>query len=169
MLEREDRHGQFDRAATRSGMAEATARSSHGHVAQDVADRLRFALVVGAVMLVLGIAKALQVSSLFAGLALGIACRWLEGRSRLTRVEMGGGADVFFIILFVFAGANLHLSDLLHAAPIALGFVFFSSRMIARHSVSMRPAGNIPSGRAIRASAISSSSVARSRARLTFR
>jgi Kef-type K+ transport system membrane component KefB len=83
----------------------------------------RFALVVGAVMLALGLAQALQVSSLFAALTLGIACRWLQGRSRLTRVEFGGGADVFFIILFVFAGANLHLHDLMTYAGIAAAYV----------------------------------------------
>lgn len=83
----------------------------------------RFALVVGAVMLSLGLAQALQVSSLFAALTLGIACRWLQGRSRLTRVQFGGGADVFFIILFVFAGASLHLNDLLTYAPAAAAFV----------------------------------------------
>jgi len=84
---------------------------------------LRFALVVGAVMLSLGLAQAFKVSSLFAALALGIACRWMQGRSRLTRVQFGGGADVFFIILFVFAGADLHIGDAITYAPVALVFV----------------------------------------------
>lgn len=88
---------------------------------------LRFALVVGAVMLSLGLAVALKVSSLFASLALGIACRWLQGSSRLTRVKFGGGADVFFIILFVFAGANLHVHEMVTYAPVALTFVLARS------------------------------------------
>ena len=83
----------------------------------------RFALVVGAVMLALGLSIALNVSSLFTTLTLGVACRWMQGRSRLTRVEFGGGGDVFFIILFAFAGANLHISDLKEFAGIALAFV----------------------------------------------
>lgn len=83
----------------------------------------RFALVVGAVMLTLGLAQALRVSGLFAGLALGIACRWMQGRTRLTKVEFGGGGDVFFVILFVFAGASLHLQELVQYAPLALAFV----------------------------------------------
>lgn len=83
----------------------------------------RFALVVGAVMLSLGLAQALKVSGLFAALTLGIACRWMQGRSRLTRVQFGGGADVFFIILFVFAGATLHLRDMVTYAPLAAAFV----------------------------------------------
>lgn len=90
----------------------------------------RFALVVGSVMLTLGLAQAFKVSGLFAGLALGIACRWLQGRTRLTRVEFGGGGDVFFVILFVFAGANLHLQEALLYAPVALAFV--GARIIAK-------------------------------------
>lgn len=92
----------------------------------------RFALVVGAVMIALGAAQALKVSSLFAALTLGIACRWLQGRSRLTRVEFGGGADVFFIILFVFAGANLHLNEMVQYAPVAAAFVL--ARTLAKTS-----------------------------------
>lgn len=83
----------------------------------------RFALVVGGVMLALGLAEAFQVSSLFATLTLGIACRWLQGNSRLTRVEFGGGGEVFFIILFVFAGASLHLQDMVTYAPVAAACV----------------------------------------------
>ncbi len=83
----------------------------------------RFALVVGAVMLALGLAVALKVSTLFTALTLGVACRWMQGRSRLTLVEFGGGGDIFFIILFAFAGANLHLGDLLKYGWIALAFV----------------------------------------------
>jgi Kef-type K+ transport system membrane component KefB len=86
-------------------------------------EHFRFALVVGAVMLSLGLAQALQVSSLFAALTLGIACRWLQGDHGLSEVQFGGGADVFFIILFVFAGANLHLSDMVQYAPVAAAYV----------------------------------------------
>lgn len=93
-------------------------------------EHFRFALVVGAVMLTLGLSQAFKVSGLFAGLALGIACRWLQGRTRLTRVEFGGGGDVFFVILFVFAGANLHLREALQYAPIALAFV--GARILAK-------------------------------------
>ena len=86
-------------------------------------EHFRFALTVAAVMLALGLSIALKVSSLFAGLALGLACRGLQGRTRLTRVEFGGGGDLFFVLLFVFAGANLHLKEVWQFAPIALAFV----------------------------------------------
>lgn len=93
-------------------------------------EHFRFALVVGAVMLTLGLAQAFKVSSLFAGLALGIACRWLQGSTQLTRVHFGGGGDVFFVILFVFAGASLHLKEVATYAPVALAFV--AARMVAK-------------------------------------
>ncbi len=93
-------------------------------------EHFRFALVVGAVMLTLGLAQGFKVSSLFASLALGIACRTLQSGTRLTRVEFGGGGDVFFIILFVFAGANLHLAEMLEYAPIAIAFV--AARMLVK-------------------------------------
>ncbi len=90
----------------------------------------RFALVVGAVMLSLGLAVALKVSTLFTALTLGVACRWMEGNSRLTRMEFGGGGDVFFIILFVFAGASLHLDNLVQYAPMAAAYV--AARTVAK-------------------------------------
>ena len=96
---------------------------SIGKLTRPGEEHFRFALVVGAVMATLGLAQIFQASTLFAGLALGIACRWMQGRTRLTRVEFGGGGDVFFVILFVFAGANLHLSDVVRYAPIALALV----------------------------------------------
>ena len=83
---------------------------------------LRFAMVVGAVMLTLGLAQALQVSGLFAGLALGIACRWMQGRGKITRIGFEGGGDVFFIVL--------HLHAVLQHAPLALAFV--AARVLAK-------------------------------------
>jgi Kef-type K+ transport system membrane component KefB len=90
-------------------------------------EHFRFALVVGAVMLTLGLSQAFHVSGLFAGLSLGIACRWMQGRTRLTRVDFGGGGDVFFVILFVLAGASLHLREVVTYAPVALAFVLVRS------------------------------------------
>lgn len=104
--------------------------TSIARLTRDGEEHFRFALVVGAVMLTLGLSQAFRVSGLFAGLALGIACRWLQGRTRLTRVDFGGGGDVFFVILFVFAGANLHLQEVLQYAPVALAFV--GARIVAK-------------------------------------
>ncbi len=83
----------------------------------------RFALVVGGVMLTLGLSELLRVSPLFATLTLGIASRGLQRRARLAQLEFGAGSDVFFIILFVVAGASLHLHEIARFAPMALAYV----------------------------------------------
>ncbi len=87
----------------------------------------RFALIVGAVMLAIGLAAMFKVSTLFTTLTLGIGCRWLQRRSRLARVDFGASSDLFFIILFVLAGARLHLAEIVHYAPLALAFVLVRS------------------------------------------
>lgn len=109
------------------GAAVAFVATRIGALTRHDESHLRFALVVGAVMLTLGLASAVKVSTLFAGLSLGIACRWMQGRGRLSRVEFGGGGDLFFVLLFVFAGANLHLHELLQYGPVALAFVVVRS------------------------------------------
>jgi Kef-type K+ transport system membrane component KefB len=55
----------------------------------------------------------------------------MQGRSRLTMVEFGGGGDIFYIILFAFAGANLHLRDLWLYAGTAISFVLVRSMVKA--------------------------------------
>jgi Kef-type K+ transport system membrane component KefB len=54
----------------------------------------------------------------------------MQGRARLTRVDFGGGGDVFFVILFVMAGATLHLEEVVRYAPVALAFVL--ARVLAK-------------------------------------
>ncbi|ARU05948.1 hypothetical protein CCO03_15855 [Comamonas serinivorans] len=87
----------------------------------------RFALIVGAVMMAIGLATMFKVSTLFTTLTLGIGCRWLQRRSRLARVDFGASSDLFFIILFVLAGARLHVAEVLHYAPLAFTFVLVRS------------------------------------------
>ena len=87
----------------------------------------RFALIVGAVMMAIGLAAMFKVSTLFTTLTLGIASRWMQRRSRLARVDFGASSDLFFIILFVLAGARLHVAEVIHYAPLALTFVLVRS------------------------------------------
>lgn len=105
------------------GAAVAWVAARIAHLTRPDEAHFRFAIVVGAVMLTLGTAQALRVSGLFAALTLGALCRALQGRTRLTEVEFGGGGDAFFVILFVYAGANLHVHEVLTYAGAALAFV----------------------------------------------
>lgn len=105
------------------GLAVAWVGNQIAKVTRSEELHLRFALVVGAVMLTLGLAVALKVSTLFAAITLGVTSRWLQGPSKLTTIEFGGGGDVFFIVLFVFAGANLHLHELAAHWPLVLAYV----------------------------------------------
>lgn len=81
----------------------------------------RFSIIVGAVMLTLGGCTMLETSALLGPLVLGIAIRWFESsKHNLTRVSLGEGGDVFYIILFVMAGAKINPALLL-----SLGFIPF--------------------------------------------
>lgn len=87
-------------------------------------DHYRFAIVIGAVMLSLGICEMFGVSALFSPLVLGLATRAFETRkNRLSHVGLGEGGDLFFIVLFVLAGAKINVGELLHMGWIPLGLV----------------------------------------------
>ena len=88
------------------------------------AKQYRLALVVGATMLALGLANALVLSILFAPLALGIIVRNIEHENVISNIEFGETFELFFIVLFVFAGANLHIDELMQYAPVAIALVF---------------------------------------------
>ncbi len=86
-------------------------------------EHYRFAIVIGAVMLTLGLAGSLGASALLGPLVLGITTRGLETRHViLSRVGLGEGGDLFYIILFVMAGAEIHLQGLgdMGLAPLLL-------------------------------------------------
>lgn len=87
------------------------------------APQYRLALVIGAVMLALGLAKMLNLSMLLAPLALGVVVRNLEKKALIADVEFGEAFELFFIALFVFAGANLHVHELVKYAPLAFALV----------------------------------------------
>ncbi|MCA0370358.1 MAG: cation:proton antiporter [Proteobacteria bacterium] len=86
--------------------------------------RYRFAIVIGAVILTIGLATMTQSSSLFATLSLGVATRWLEKRhQRLSDIGVGEGGELFLIILFVMAGAEINPQALAVAGFIPLALV----------------------------------------------
>lgn len=87
------------------------------------AHQYQLALVIGAVSLTLGATMSLQLSTLFAPLVLGIVVRSIEHEELLADLEFGPGFELFFIALFVYAGANMHLGTMVDYAPAVAVFV----------------------------------------------
>jgi len=88
------------------------------------AHQYHLALVVGAVAITLGAAITLKLSTLFAPLVLGIVVRSIERAELIANLEFGPAFELFFIALFVYAGASLHLSEIVQFTPAALVLVF---------------------------------------------
>lgn len=94
-------------------------------------EHYRFAVMIGAVMLTLGLSKMLSTPPLFSTLVLGIATRRFEKkRNKLSHVPLGEGGDLFLIILFVVAGAKLDVRDLAVAGVLPL--LLFISRCLSK-------------------------------------
>ncbi len=87
------------------------------------AHQYHLALVVGAVAFTLGAALTLKLSTLFAPLVLGIVVRSIERTELIANLEFGPAFELFFIALFVYAGASLHLTEMVQYAPAALVLV----------------------------------------------
>lgn len=83
------------------------------------ATQYTFALVVGAVTMTLGLALTFGLSALFAPLVLGVVVRTLEKQDLIAKLEFGPAFELFFVALFVYAGANLHLQEMVAYAPVA--------------------------------------------------
>ncbi len=92
------------------------------------ASQYRLALIIGAIMLGLGIADALDVSALFVPLALGVIVKTLERDDLISNVEFGEVFELFFIVLFVYAGAKIHLEELATLGWVAVALV--STRIV---------------------------------------
>lgn len=87
------------------------------------APQYRFALVVGALMLGVGIADALELSPLFVPLAMGVTVRTQEGDEMLSDIEFGEAFELFFIVLFVYAGAKIKPDLIAEVGAMALALV----------------------------------------------
>lgn len=86
-------------------------------------ERTQFALLIGTIVGTVGLAKMLGGSPLLTLLALGVLVHNADRDDVLLTVDFGMGAEIFFVILFVVAGARMHLNDLLVAGIPALAFV----------------------------------------------
>ncbi|MDX9996106.1 MAG: cation:proton antiporter [Rhodocyclaceae bacterium] len=92
------------------------------HVARLTRDapQYRLALIIGALLLGVGIAYALNLSALFVPLAIGVAVRTLERDDLVSDVAFGEAFELLFVVLFVYAGAKIHLGELPEVAGMAL-------------------------------------------------
>jgi len=87
------------------------------------ASQYSLALVMGAVALTLGLSQSFGLSALFAPLVLGVVVRSLERRDLIANMAWGPAFELFFIALFVYSGANLHLREMVAFAAAAGLFV----------------------------------------------
>ncbi|MDP1651339.1 MAG: cation:proton antiporter [Rhodocyclaceae bacterium] len=87
------------------------------------AGQYRMALIIGALMLGVGSARAFDLSALFVPLALGVVVRTLEGKETLSDVEFGEAFELFFIVLFVYAGAKIHFAEVATLSGVAVTLV----------------------------------------------
>lgn len=91
------------------------------------AAQYKLALAIGALMVAIGLASELNLSTLLVPLVVGVVVKNLERESVVSDIEFGATFELFFIILFVFAGAGLHLQELIEFAPAVLALVLARS------------------------------------------
>jgi len=87
------------------------------------ATQYKFALVIGTIMLAIGLAQQLKLSMLLVPLVIGVVVMSLERSEIVSKLEFGSTFELFFVVLFVFAGAGLHLHELVQFAPMVLVLV----------------------------------------------
>ncbi len=102
------------------------------------ASQYKLALVIGAVMIGIGLADQLKLSMLFVPLAVGVLVKSQEREDIVSDLAFGPAFEIFFIVLFVFAGAGLHLHELVEFAPMVFAIVVVRSvtKLLAVQGVS---------------------------------
>jgi len=83
----------------------------------------QFILLVALVVLVVGLARALNLPVVAALLVLGVLARNLDDDHALLPLRFGHAAQLLFVVLFVLTGASLDFSGLRAAGAVAAAFV----------------------------------------------
>ena len=86
-----------------------------------------FILLVGSILLAVGAARMLNLSVLMTLLALGIFAKNFDWRHAIMDVEFGYAGELFFVLLFVVAGAGIRFNNFPDVLWIALAFVVVRS------------------------------------------
>ncbi|MDO8305285.1 cation:proton antiporter [Herminiimonas sp.] len=80
-------------------------------------------LVLALIASTVGIAVMLNLSALIALLVFGIASRSYDARHAIVEPDLSQFSGLFYVALFVFAGAKLELQHLLTLWPVVLAFI----------------------------------------------
>ncbi|HWT72308.1 MAG TPA: cation:proton antiporter [Oxalicibacterium sp.] len=80
-------------------------------------------LVLALIAATVGIGAMFDLSALIALLTFGITSRIADARHSIVEPDLSPFTSLFYVALFVFAGANLQLSYLLMLWPVALAFI----------------------------------------------
>lgn len=94
------------------------------------AQQYTLAIVIGALILAVGVSELLNLSVLVVPLAMGVTIATIERDYPVSHIEFGSAFELFFIVLFVYAGANLHLSELIASGALVLAVV--AGRILAK-------------------------------------
>lgn len=94
------------------------------------ASQYRLALIIGAITLGIGVARILNLSALFVPLVIGVVVKTLEKDELLSDVTFGEVFELFFIVLFVYAGAHIDVGALGELGWIAVALVIV--RIVAK-------------------------------------
>lgn len=94
------------------------------------AQQYTLAIVIGALILAVGVSELLNLSVLVVPLAMGVTIATIERDYPVSHIEFGSAFELFFIVLFVYAGANLHLRELIASGALVLAVV--GGRILAK-------------------------------------
>ena len=108
----------------------------------------QFILLVALIVLTVGVARSLNLTVMVATLTLGLLARNLDYEHALMPLRLGHGGQLFFVILFVWAGASLEFGALGGAAAAAVA-VLIAVRFLGKalallvfgHFSGIRPGG----------------------------
>jgi Kef-type K+ transport system membrane component KefB len=90
----------------------------------------QFIMLIALIVLTIGAARMLELSVLLALLTFGVFCRNVDRRYDLMEVDLTSVGQIFYVVLFVVGGAQLHLEDL--AAGGLIGMAYVTARFIGK-------------------------------------
>jgi Kef-type K+ transport system membrane component KefB len=90
----------------------------------------QFVMLIALIVLTIGAARMLELSVLLALLTFGVFCRNVDRRYDLMEVDLTSVGQIFYVVLFVVGGAQLHLEDL--AAGGLIGMAYVTARFIGK-------------------------------------